>query len=302
MKKIRYLLFLILGVFVMGCGNKMPDPNTKIAAETTKESLDPETVKETLSPETVEESLLSETAKESLSLDESEVSDTEAIPEAPASSPKYISIDLSGIKETHLQGDAVAPLSLSLLSEEKNGTDWPYEWYDRENLSLPMLDENWSQFYDEAYEYQWYDDELDIYDRETGNCLYILQYPTDKWYLNGNNAYMEDGIFYGCSIANGYAQPDSCFMFAYDLEQEKLLWRSADQSCNSMNFVVIDDILICGYGFTDEKDYLYQINKNTGEILDKTYLKKMPDLLVLQDNKLYVHTYSYDYIFEIKKD
>ena len=259
----------------MGCGNKMPDPNTKMAAEATKESL---------------------------SLDEPEASDTEAIPEAPASTPKYISIDLSGIKETHLQGDSVTPLSLSLLSEEKNGTDWPYEWYDRENLSLPMLDENWSQFYDAAYEYQWYDDELDIYDRETGNCLYILQYPTDKWYLNGNNAYLEDGIFYGCSIANGYAQPDSCFMFAYDLEQEKLLWRSVDQSCNSMNFVVIDDILICGYGFTDEKDYLYQINKNTGEILDKTYLKKMPDLLVLQDNKLYVHTYSYDYIFEIKKD
>ena len=102
----------------------------------------------------------------------------------------------------------------------------------------------------------------------------------------------------GISVTNGYAQPDSCFMFAYDLEQDKLLWRSADQSYNSMNFVVKGDVILCGYGFTAEDDYLYQINRNTGEILDRLELKKMPDLLVEQDGKLYVHTYSYDYVID----
>lgn len=38
---------------------------------------------------------------------------------------------------------------------------------------------------------------------------------------------------------------------------------------------------------------------NTGEIIDKLELKKMPDLLVEQDGKIYVHTYSYDYVIEI---
>jgi len=90
-------------------------------------------------------------------------------------------------------------------------------------------------------------------------------------------------------------------MFAYDLNNGKLLWRSADQSYNTMNFIVKGDIIICGYGFTDERDYLYQINRNTGEIIDKMELKKMPDLLVEQDGKLYVHTYSYDYVIEILK-
>ena len=99
-------------------------------------------------------------------------------------------------------------------------------------------------------------------------------------------------------MTNGYAGPDSCFMFAYDLEQDKLLWRSADQSYNSMNFVVKGDVILCGYGFTSEEDYLYQINRNTGEILDRLELKKMPDLLVEQDGKLYVHTYSYDYVID----
>ena len=69
--------------------------------------------------------------------------------------------------------------------------------------------------------------------------------------------------------------------------------------CNSMNFVVKGDVILCGYGFTEEKDYLYQIDRNTGEILDRLALKKMPDLLVEQDGKLYVHTYSYDYVIEM---
>ena len=42
---------------------------------------------------------------------------------------------------------------------------------------------------------------------------------------------------------NGYAQPDTCFMFAYDLENEKLMWRSADQTYNSMNFLVKGEVI-----------------------------------------------------------
>jgi len=216
--------------------------------------------------------------------------------------PKYITIDLSAVKETHIEGEAVEPLKLQIISEEYNNIDWANDWYERENLSLPMIGNEWNHFYDDTYEYLWADDELYIFDRQISNsdthCLYVLQYPTDKWYINGNNAWLKDGIFYGASVTNGYAGPDSCFMFAYDLEQDKLLWRSADQSYNSMNFVVKGDVILCGYGFTAEDDYLYQINRNTGEILDRLELKKMPDLLVEQDGKLYVHTYSYDYVID----
>lgn len=215
---------------------------------------------------------------------------------------KHITIDLSTSKETHVAGDAVTPFNLKIISEEDNGIDWAYDWYNSKNLSLPMIGDGWDHFYDELYEYQWIGDQLEIYEKETGNCLYVLEYPTDKWYVNGNNAYLKDGIFYGASVTNGYAQPDTCFMFAYDLNNNELLWRSADQSYNSMNFVVKGDIIICGYGFTDEKDYLYQINRNTGEIIDRTELQKMPDLLVEQDGKLYVHTYSYNYVIEIEAD
>ena len=229
-----------------------------------------------------------------------EIAEVEEAEVAETVEPKYITIDFNGVTETHAEGDSVIPLKWNILSEEDNGIDFADEWYASENLSLPMIGTDWNSFSDENYEYLWEGEDLYIYENGTGNCLYVLHYPTDKWYVNGNNAYLKDGIFYGASVANGYAQPNTCFMFAYDLENEKLLWRSADQSYNSMNFVVEGDVLICGYGFTAEPDYLYQINRNTGEIIERLLLKKMPDLIVEQDGKLYVHTYSYNYVIEIE--
>ncbi len=218
--------------------------------------------------------------------------------EAPVT-PKEITIDFTGISEFHPEGTPVQSYSLKILSETNNNITMADEWYNTsEDIELPMIGENWDCFYDENYTYQWDDGKLSIFDGE--NCLYILEYPTDKWYVNGNNARLENGIFYGASVMNGYAQPDTCFMFAYDLENEKLLWRSADQTYNSMNFLVKGDVIFCGYGFTAEDDYLYQLDKNTGEVIDRLPLKKMPDLMTEKNDKLYVHTYSYDYVIEVQ--
>ena len=314
MKNLRYLWIAVLCLMLIGCSRETvnsdinSDTNstvetaedTDIADEAEQENdLTAESDAENPAPEE-EEASRNENAL-SNEEDEEDVKENTSKEEL-AFEPKYITIDLSGVKETHIEGEAVEPLKLQIISEEYNNIDWANDWYERENLSLPMIGNEWNHFYDDTYEYLWADDELYIFDRKISNsdthCLYVLQYPTDKWYINGNNAWLKDGIFYGASVTNGYAEPDSCFMFAYDLEQDKLLWRSADQSYNSMNFVVKGDVILCGYGFTAEDDYLYQINRNTGEILDRLELKKMPDLLAEQDGKLYVHTYSYDYVID----
>lgn len=237
-----------------------------------------------------------ETGEESVLIQNEDAGEGEnAAPET-----KYITIDLSGVGEIHPKGDAVSPLTLKIVSEEENGIDFANEWYESKQLSLPMVGKEWNNFYDDEYQYIWSGDALYIYENISGNCLYVLEYPTDKWYINGNNACLLDDIFYGISVTNGYAQPDSCFMFAYDLENEKLLWRSADQTYNSMNFLVKGDVIFCGYGFTAEDDYLYQLDKNTGEVIDRLPLKKMPDLMAEKDDRLYVHTYSYDYEIEVQ--
>ena len=280
MDKVKCLPFIILCMLLSGCGAEKNTISTETPTETAIQTSEIELKTET------EDSSKNATETTAESSSESET--------------KYITIDLSTVKETHPTSDAAAPFDLKIVSEEENGIDFANEWYDSKGLSLPMTGTDWNSFYDDNYQYLWSGEDLYIFENGTGNCLYVLTYPTDKWYINGNNACLKDGIFYGASVTNGYAQPDTCFMFAYDLENDKLLWRSADQTCNSMNFIVKNNVIICGYGFTSEDDYLYQINLHTGEVLSRLKLKKQPDLLVYQDNTLYVHTYSYNYTIEIK--
>ena len=280
MDKVKCMPFIILCMLLSGCGAEKNTISTDTPTETAIQTSEIE-----LKTETKDSSKnATETTAESSS--ESET--------------KYITIDLSTARETHPTDDAAAPFDLRIVSEEENGIDFANEWYDRKGLSLPMIGTDWNNFYDDNYQYLWSGEELYIFENGTGNCLYVLTYPTDKWYINGNNACLRDGIFYGASVTNGYAQPDTCFMFAYDLEDNKLLWRSADQTYNSMNFIVKDNVILCGYGFTSEDDYLYQLDLHTGEILSRLKLKKQPDLLVYQDHMLYVHTYSYNYTIEIE--
>ena len=280
MDKVKCLPFIILCMLLSGCGAEKNTISTEAPTETAIQTSEIELKTET------EDSSKNATETTAESSSESET--------------KYITIDLSTVKETHSTSDAAAPFDLKIVSEEENGIDFANEWYDRKGLSLPMIGTDWNSFYDDNYQYLWSGEELYIFENGTGNCLYVLTYPTDKWYINGNNACLRDGIFYGASVTNGYAQPDTCFMFAYDLEDNKLLWRSADQTYNSMNFIIKDNVIICGYGFTSEDDYLYQLDLHTGEVLSRLTLKKQPDLLVYQDNTLYVHTYSYNYTIEIK--
>jgi len=277
----RIFLFVLIFACIMqavGCSSTLQENTTQSSSVMQESVSDSETDTYTEKIENNNESL-----------EETDFQETET---------KHITIDLSSSKETHPEGETVTPLEFKIESKTENGVDSADEWYNSGDYFLPMIGDEWNHFYDDKYEYRWMGEYLEIYEKETGNCIYVLQYTTDKWYVNGNNAYIKDGIFYGGSIANGYAQPDTCFMFAYDLVNDKLLWRSASQSYNTMNFIVKDDIIICGYGFTDEKDYLYQINRFTGEIINTFELEKMPDLLLEQDGKLYVHTYSYNYIIE----
>jgi hypothetical protein len=80
------------------------------------------------------------------------------------------------------------------------------------------------------------------------------------------------------------------------------LWRSQPLVCNANNFVIINDVIICGYGFTAEPDFLYLIDKTTGEILQQIKVKTAPEYLIQKDNKLYVRTYDRDYLFEVRQN
>ncbi len=235
--------------------------------------------------------------------------------------PKERYIDFTNIDVCLRESEIEAtPLTLTVVSEKENNVSEISGWLSENQLSLPMLGGSWSSlttpaenaptvsaemmlygttFYDDNYIYDWVPTGLNIYDRNSCQQLYAISYQMDRWYMMGNCAYLQDGILYLGYLYNGYAMPGTCYLLAYDIENETVLWRSEDQTYNTMNFIVKDDIIICGYGFTAEKDYIYQIDRNTGKVIGKTELQKMPELLAEKDGQLYVHTYSYDYVLDI---
>ncbi len=92
----------------------------------------------------------------------------------------------------------------------------------------------------------------------------------------------------------------NAYISALRLKDYKLLWRSRPLVSNSRNFVIVGDLIITGYGFTAEPDFLFALDKHTGRVLAKKKLKTGPDFILWRDNKLYVRTYDMDYVFAIK--
>ena len=282
-----------------------PESGERPAVDTETPETDERPAVDTETPETGETPSIDTIAPE-----------TELPPQPIVSYIDFANCEVSFVETT----EEATPVSLSLVSEKSNNISEVFDWYAKNDLYLPMLDNEWASyvtpaenapaanekynlettvFYDESYIYSWSEISLDIYDRNTEQLLYSVCYDTAHWSPMGPCAYLRDGILYIGHIFNGYARPDTCYILAYDIENKTVLWRSEDQTYNTANFIVKDDVIICGYGFTDEKDYIYQIDMQTGEIIEKIEIATKPDLLVEKDGQLYVHAYSCDYIFDM---
>lgn len=232
-------------------------------------------------------------------------------------------IDFANCGVHFAESETVAtPLTFSPVSEKDNSISQIQDWIEDNALFLPVLCNRgtsymqWNEqfpevnldleagktiFYDDQYLYEWTNTILNIYNLDDEQLLYTIEYVTSDIIFPANCAVLRDGILYIGCIYNGYADgfPENCFLIAYDIEKDEVLWRSENQTYNSNNFILKDDVIICGYGFTAEDDYIYQIDVNSGKVIDKIKLKKMPDMFAQKDGQLYVHTYSYDYVFDM---
>ena len=110
---------------------------------------------------------------------------------------------------------------------------------------------------------------------------------------------IEGSIMYVAHTGNGYAkafQGQTGYISAIDLRTNEVLWTTEPLTCNS-TFEIVGNSIICGYGFTDETDYLFVIDKYSGQRVQKIFLNKGPEYVVVKGNRVYVRTYSYDYVF-----
>lgn len=84
------------------------------------------------------------------------------------------------------------------------------------------------------------------------------------------------------------------YITAIDAWTGEVLWRTQPLVANSLSFAILDGVLISGYGFTDEDDFLYAIDIETGRVLAQLPIRKMADHIVYDGETLFVRTYDRD--------
>ena len=153
---------------------------------------------------------------------------------------------------------------------------------------------------------------LIITDAEAKTVEHYINFDNFKWppvkvhyaasNLFGQLARVVDDTLYYSFGHNTYADSTNGmtgYICAIDLNTYKMKWLAGPTVSNS-TFDFSYNRIICGYGFTDEPDYLYVLDANSGKYIQRVKLRKGPDYIVVTGDKVYVRTYSYDYIFNIK--
>lgn len=215
-----------------------------------------------------------------------------------------------------------AKLSLKVISKESNSITDDDLWFDNVDMSKPDSfdfgdnDYRFKLYGEDAAGLKWYPYMMDIYDAVSDAKIYSLDftdYYTPDSIAIGDEAYVEesihwatieDGILYVSTFHNTYASsaPHNGYITALDMNDNfKVLWRSEPLTCNSNNFVITDDAIICGYGFTAEDDYVYVLDKATGARVNSYKVKTSPEWFVIYNNVLFVRCYDTNYAFEIEK-
>jgi hypothetical protein len=113
-----------------------------------------------------------------------------------------------------------------------------------------------------------------------------------------------NGILYVSHAHRTYSESSgglNAYITAIDLDDGSILWRSRSLVSNSQNFIIAGETIITGYGFTDEPDYVYLLDRLTGEVCESYPVRTSPDYFALEGGKLYVRCYDADYVFNVQR-
>ncbi len=85
----------------------------------------------------------------------------------------------------------------------------------------------------------------------------------------------------------------NAYLNAIDLKTRKLRWRSPALVANANDFVIAGNVIVSGYGFTDEPDYLYALDRRNGNVLARLLVPTAPETIKLHGRTLTVRTYDH---------
>jgi len=114
-------------------------------------------------------------------------------------------------------------------------------------------------------------------------------------------AAVKDNVLYVSNGHSTYARSSyglNAYLTAIDVNSGRLLWRSAPLVSNSSNFLLYQDAIITGYGFSAEPHYLYVVNQKDGRVIQTIKLKKMAEYILNKGDNIFVRTYDTDYVFK----
>lgn len=113
-------------------------------------------------------------------------------------------------------------------------------------------------------------------------------------HLVGDILYVQHG--HGTYAYSSMGQ--NAYISAIDLKENEILWTTQPLTCNS-NFVIVDNTIICGYGFSAEPDYIYLVDLATGKRRQTIKVVTGPDMIVQKGNQIHVLTYDHYYIYDM---
>ena len=118
-----------------------------------------------------------------------------------------------------------------------------------------------------------------------------------------NWAVVKDGILYfSISGLTGFDKGQNAYIVAIDISTDKTLWVSKPNTCNSDNFLVLDNSIICGFGDSGKPDFINVLNRFTGVQKQQLWVANAPHWLAIgSDGRLYVSLYDKHVAFNIKR-
>jgi hypothetical protein len=113
-----------------------------------------------------------------------------------------------------------------------------------------------------------------------------------------------DGVLYVSNSHLTYASQTkgrNAYLTAIDLAPKKTLWRSPALVANARTFVVTGGLIVAGYGFTAEPDFLYLLDRRTGKVLDRLPVTSAPEIVKLRGDLLHVRTYDRQLVVKLRR-
>jgi outer membrane protein assembly factor BamB len=109
----------------------------------------------------------------------------------------------------------------------------------------------------------------------------------------------DEGTLYVSHSHNTYARSSkgmNAYVTAIDTRAGRVLWRSRPLVSNASNFELAGGLLLTGYGFTGEPDFLYLLDKRTGEVRQRLPVPSGPTYIVRKGERFYVRAYDRDLV------